>query len=422
MKKKIIVRGPALSRSGYGEQCRFALRSLRAYEELFDIRIVLTGWGKTSWMIEDDEERRWIDEVAKQTIVEQQQEGFTGYDMSLQVTIPNEWERIAPVNVGYTAGIEASKVAPVWLEKSRMMDRIVVVSNFAKQVFETTTYDATNTKTGEVIKDFKCVTPIAAVNYPVKYFDAANVDLKFDHDFNFLVVAQWGVRKNVTNTIRWFAEKFKDENVGLVLKLNMINNSFMDRFHTKSKIESVLADMKDRKCKVHLIHGNMTDEEMTALYQHPQIKCMISMAHGEGFGLPLFEAAYNAMPIIAPAGRGYCDFLYAPVEHKKTGKVRNKALFARVDYNLAPIQQEAVWKGVLEPGVQWCYPEKSSYQSRLVEVYKDFKRFKSQAEKLQQYVEERFTAERQYKAFAEAVWGTNVEKAAAMQEEKVIVL
>jgi hypothetical protein len=342
--------------------------------------------------------------------------------MSLQVTIPNEWERIAPVNVGYTAGIEASKVAPVWLEKSRMMDRIVVVSNFAKQVFETTTYDATNTKTGEVIKDFKCVTPIAAVNYPVKYFDAANVDLKFDHDFNFLVVAQWGVRKNVTNTIRWFAEKFKDENVGLVLKLNMINNSFMDRFHTKSKIESVLADMKDRKCKVHLIHGNMTDEEMTALYQHPQIKCMISMAHGEGFGLPLFEAAYNAMPIIAPAWSGYCDFLYAPVEHKKTGKVRNKALFARVDYNLAPIQQEAVWKGVLEPGVQWCYPEKSSYQSRLVEVYKDFKRFKSQAEKLQQYVEERFTAERQYKAFAEAVWGTNVEKAAAMQEEKVIVL
>ena len=31
MTKKIIVRGPALSQSGYGEQTRFALRSLRKF-------------------------------------------------------------------------------------------------------------------------------------------------------------------------------------------------------------------------------------------------------------------------------------------------------------------------------------------------------------------------------------------------------
>ena len=36
-KKKIIVRGPAMSLSGYGEQCRFALRSLKAYDSVYDI-------------------------------------------------------------------------------------------------------------------------------------------------------------------------------------------------------------------------------------------------------------------------------------------------------------------------------------------------------------------------------------------------
>ena len=34
MKKKIIVRAPVLSRSGYGEHARFVLRALRTKEDL----------------------------------------------------------------------------------------------------------------------------------------------------------------------------------------------------------------------------------------------------------------------------------------------------------------------------------------------------------------------------------------------------
>ena len=37
MRKKILVRGPVLSRSGYGEQARFAMRYLREHEERYDI-------------------------------------------------------------------------------------------------------------------------------------------------------------------------------------------------------------------------------------------------------------------------------------------------------------------------------------------------------------------------------------------------
>ena len=38
-------------------------------------------------------------------------------DISLQITIPNEFEKMCPVNIGYTAGIETNKVAPIWLQK-----------------------------------------------------------------------------------------------------------------------------------------------------------------------------------------------------------------------------------------------------------------------------------------------------------------
>ena len=52
MKKKIFVRAPVLSQSGYGEQSRFALRALRSREDLFDIYVVPITWGNTGWIWE----------------------------------------------------------------------------------------------------------------------------------------------------------------------------------------------------------------------------------------------------------------------------------------------------------------------------------------------------------------------------------
>ena len=62
MKKKIVVRGPALSQSGYGEQTRFALRALRSREDLFDVYIIPVNWGQTGWVSLTNEERTWIDQ------------------------------------------------------------------------------------------------------------------------------------------------------------------------------------------------------------------------------------------------------------------------------------------------------------------------------------------------------------------------
>lgn len=105
--KTILVRGPALSRSGYGEQTRFALRALRAYEERFNILLVNTSWGHTGWIADTGEERDWYDYILARGHQHLQQQ--LPIDISLQVTIPNEWEKLAEVNIGYTAGIECPR-------------------------------------------------------------------------------------------------------------------------------------------------------------------------------------------------------------------------------------------------------------------------------------------------------------------------
>ena len=60
MKNKILLKGPVLSQSGYGEQARFALRALRSREDIFDIYIVPIAWGKTGW-INYEQRRKKVD-------------------------------------------------------------------------------------------------------------------------------------------------------------------------------------------------------------------------------------------------------------------------------------------------------------------------------------------------------------------------
>jgi len=402
MKKKIIIRAPALSRSGYGEQTRFALRALRTIEDKLDIYLLNIPWGATGHISYYDEERQWIDSLLAKTIPYIQQGGQ--FDLSLQITIPNEFEPMAPINVGFTAGIETTKVAPAWIEKGNIMNKILLVSNHSKNVYEQTTYEATNNQTGEVVPNYRCTTPMEAVNYCVRgTAPPANLDIELDYDFNFLAMAQAGPRKNLPNTIMWFMEEFVDQEVGLVVKTNIASDSLGDKYNCVQRLKAIVARYPERKCKVYLVHGTLEEEQLSALYNHDKIKAMVSLSHGEGFGLPLFEAVCNGMPVVCPVWSGQADFLYAPVRDKKTKKVKSQAHCAKVEFDLQPVQAEAQWDGVIQADALWCFPRQGSFKMKLREVYKNYARFKSQAEKLQKHVLKEFAPEKQYKQFADAI-------------------
>ena len=398
--KKVIVKGPGLSQSGYGEHTRFVLRSLRSRPDLFDVYFININWGETGWICEDTEERRWIDFLLGKTMEYTQQKGQ--FDISLQVTIPNEWQSMAALNIGVTAGIETTKIAPIWIEKSFQMDKIIVVSEHAKYGFDNTEYPARNDATGE---DFmaKVIAPIEVVGYPVKDIKPVNIDLDLKYDFNFLTVGTWIARKNVENTIKWFVEEFYEQEVGLIVKTSMAKNCLRDREFTHNRLKELLKEYKDRKCQVYLLHGDMSEEEMTGLYQHPKVKAMANIAHGEGFGLPLFEAAYNALPIIAPNWGGQVDFLHMPIKDKR-GKVKNKAMFSEVAYDIRPIQESAHWEGVIQKDSMWCFPKEWNFKKSMRMLQKNYGASKSQAKKLQKWVIENFEESKQYQKFCDCTY------------------
>ena len=393
---KVLVRGPALTRTGYGEHCRFVLRALSKLPEL-DIYLIPVNWGQSAWIWEHSEERNWLDEIIKKTAIYGQQGG--AYDISVQVTIPNEWERLAPVNIGVTAGIETTKVAPIWLQKCNEMDKVITISEHSKQSFINTVYEGIDQATGQKGL-LKCITDVDVVHYPVKkYKNLPDLNLDLPTKFNFLTVAQWGPRKNMHSTIQWFVEEFIDNpDVGLVVKTFIKGGNIIDRSALEEQLSLFLKKYENRKCKVYFMHGDLTDEEMHSLYKNKSIHALVSLTHGEGFGLPLFEAAYSGLPIIATNWSGHLDFLCKPTKNKK-GKEKSKAHFAKIDYDLKPIANDAVWDGVVQKDSMWAYPQQGSYKMKLREVYKNYDRFKSQAKKLQKWVQEQFEEQKQYSDF-----------------------
>ncbi len=392
MKNKVLLKGPLLTRSGYGEQARFALRSLRSREDLFEIYIQPLQWGKTSWSVEDNEERRWIDQTIEKTINYTQQGGT--FDLSIQVTIPNEFQKIASVNIGYTAGIETTKVAHEWILKCNEMDKIIVVSSHSKNVFLDTVYEAVNKQTGQEVL-LKTNTPVESVNYPVKTFESLpEIEINVDTSFNFLSVAQFGPRKNLPNTIRWFVEEFRNDDVGLILKSNVAKNCLMDREVLEEQLRTLVNSLGEKKCKIYLLHGDMTDEEMHSLYNHPRINAFLALPHGEGFGLPIFEAAYSGLPVVATGWSGQLDFLV-----DEEGKNR----FYNVAFDLQAVQKEVVWEGVLIENSMWAFPRESSAREQMRLCYNNGVNSAIVWDKSN--LSERFSAEKMYGQFVSEVQG-----------------
>jgi glycosyltransferase involved in cell wall biosynthesis len=392
--KKIFVRGPVLSATGYGEQSRFALRALRSRPDLFDVYIQPIPWGKSGWIWQDNELRQWMDERIKltQTLLA---EKVLAPDMSLQITIPNEFEKMCPINIGYTAGIETTKVSPQWLQKGNEMDKILVVSNHGRDTFVNTKIPL---KDG---REYKLETPVDVVWECTPSPEETESITGFDprHDFNFLVVSQFGPRKNFENTIRWFVETFENDEVGLILKTHNKGASRIDLGNVEETLRSILDNYPQRKCSVSLLHGDLTEEQMKALYEHDKVKALINIAHGEGFGLPLFEAARAGLPIATIPWSGQLDFLQWDGEN----------LFNAIDCTLKPVGADAVWEGVVQRDSQWAYADKNSYQACLKHILENYEDCLEGASVLQGKVLEHFEAERLYGLFCDAVMGKSLE-------------
>ena len=141
---------------------------------------------------------------------------------------------------------------------------------------------------------------------------------RIKEDFCFLFTGHWlsgnlgEDRKDIGMMLKVFYTMFKNKKnaPALILKTSGAGFSIIDRNEMMKRINAIKDSMSPHKLpNVYLLHGDLTDEEMNQMYNHPKVKAHLTFTHGEGFGRPLLEASLSGKPIIAPVSTGQADFL-----------------------------------------------------------------------------------------------------------------
>ena len=362
MKKKVLIRAPLLTVSGYGEHSRQIFRWAISRKD-FDVKVQILNWGNTTWMINPDLEGGLIGEIMSRSLSEEDEGTF---DLSVQVQLPDEWDKnIAKVNVGVSAFVETDRCPQRWIECCNDMDSVIVPSEHVKQTILRTGLPKTSIYV--VSETF----PDVMLNESI-----SPLDISVDTDFNFLIVGQFtggdslSDRKNLFFTLKWICEEFAgDKDVGIILKANQGRGTRIDRKLTHNTVNKILSEVRIGEFpKVHIVHGIMSSDEMASLYHHPTVKCFVSATRGEGFGLPLLESAVSGIPVIATNWSGHLDFL-------RLGK------FIPVNYTLTDIPSSRVDDRIFEKGFKWADPIESDFKKKI-------KKFRHNSEKPKQWARE----------------------------------
>jgi glycosyltransferase involved in cell wall biosynthesis len=279
------------------------------------------------------------------------------FDLSVQVQLPNEWTpNLAKHNIGVTAGVETTVGNPEWNAACDRMSAVIVPTTFTKAVFMRTGPLRDNGQSMFVVPE--------AFADCIGKDDVTMPDIQTETTFNFLTVGQLtgrdasSDRKNIFGLLQAFCAAFEGEKeVGLILKTNASRETKIDRALARDNLRNALsAYRKGAFPRVYMVHGAMCERELAGLFRLPSNKAFVTMTRGEGFGLPILEAAASGLPIIATNWSGYLDVL-------KYGK------FVKLEHDLQDVPASRIDRNIFVKGAKWAQVSVTEAQKKLQRFY-----------------------------------------------------
>ena len=398
-KLKVVVRAPSLTMSGYGvhsrQICKWALS-----RDDFDLRFDLLNWGINSWYINPTARSGLIGQIMKNS--ENKWGDEVKPDISFQVQLPNEWDpQLAHINIGITAAVETDICNPSWISNCNQMHAVIGPSHHTKDVLQR----SGELRTEVYVIHESYIESICSTENNIEHKEL--VDSKFekiDTKFNFLMMGQITSntahtdRKNTFNTLKLFCDTFADnKDVGLVIKTNSGHMTKIDRMVTTSLLQNALIQIRGKKKypKVYLSHGQMNDLEVAEVYKHEKIHVLLSLTRGEGFGLPLLEAAASDLPIIVTNWSGHLDFM-------KLGR------FGAVGYRMEKISSDRVDNQIFMENASWAEANYGEAQQKIRKIVSSYDTPKEWAVDLGKKVREQYSQEKiskLYTTFLSGIFG-----------------
>ena len=344
----VVIRGPLLSVTGYGCHTRQIWQWARS-KPGWDVYAAIVPWGHCTYYIDPNEEEGVIGDVMQRSQTPPRKP-----DVSIQVQLPDEWDPdMAKVNIGVTAGIEADKCSAKWVSACEKMDKVIVPREYSKLSFINGGLE--ESKIDNVPEAITCSFGESDNSLEMsKKLDSLTTD------FNFLVFGQITAqnvdtdRKNTFNCLKWLCEEFRGKkNVGIVLKTNLGRMTQQDKEAAHIMIDKVISAVRTGSYpRIHVVHGLMDKKEVGQLFTHEKIKALCAPTRGEGWGLPILDAAAAGLPVIATSHSGHMDFL----KHVR---------YLDVDFKLVEIPDAMVDGRIWVSGAKWADPVERNFKSRV---------------------------------------------------------
>ena len=383
MKPLVLVTAPVGTRSGYGSHSRDICRSLIAMDK-FDVKIWPVRWGGTPQDALNEKDPNDIP-IIKRMLDNPNMNRQP--DIHFHIVVPNEFQAMGKYNIGVTAGLETTVCPPEWIEGLNRMNLNIVPANFIKESLLKTVFEKHDQQTKDKIGEVKCNTPIEVlfegadteIYKTTKEFSKDLVDTlkEIEEDFCFLFVGHWlqgglgNDRKDLGMLIKTFLETFKNKpkSPALLLKTSGATPSILDREDILTKIDQIKSSVNGKLPNVYILHGDLDDEEMNGLYNHPKVKAHVSFTHGEGFGRPLLEASLSEKPVIAPNWSGHVDFL-------------NDKDAILLPGGLNDVKKESFPKNMYVKGAQWFTVNYNYASKMLKDVFDNYSKYTVRAKRL----------------------------------------
>ncbi len=199
-------------------------------------------------------------------------------------------------------------------------------------------------------------------------------------------------RKNLFYTVKWFCEEFKgDKDVGLVIKSNMGTNCVFHRKQMHAVFKKLVSDVrKDSFPRVYLLSGDMSDNQVAGLLKSDQIHSMISFTRGEGYGLPLVDAAASGLPIVATNWSGHLEFL-------------SNGHFSKVEYDLVQVPKQKIDGSIFVEGARWAMPREIDAKKRMRKTVESYGKPVEWANDLSKKIREKFSIDAVMKKYDEVI-------------------
>lgn len=292
----LIVRGPFRGPSGYAHHVREFVRELHnqgVAVELIDLPELNVA--ELPSHLRDP----WFDSLDKPS----------GARTALHFCMPHQVARQrGKINVNYTM-FEATRIPRLWVRRNRRHDLVVVPTDSSAQA-----WIGSGMPEGQVR-----ICPLG-INPALFSGSATPMEIHLDsgesiqqYRTRFLNVSALDSRKNLIGLLRaWIAATGSGDDAALIIKLGCYAPGRLGLFQWRLRtLETQLGKTLREAAPVHFIYDLLADASMPRLYA--AATHYISLSFGEGWDLPMAEAAASGLRLITPRHSAYPAYLDSSV-------------------------------------------------------------------------------------------------------------